>query len=412
MAHGWAGADPTQSSDGASYELGTEYLVAGQTVTVTAVRVWAGAAGSGSVSNRAGRLWTTTGSLLGTAAMATTLPSGWTEYTLASPVVRTAGSRMVVSYTTGGNYGELVHGLDSDVVSSDGAVTALGFSTATNGDGVFNTSTTQFPTSSGSTHTFYGIDIVYTVGAGGPTITGMSAVAAGAVVTATINATDPGGLGGATYRFDWGDGTTTAGSSNTAMYTYTVSGDYAVLGSVTDAGGLSAYAARAVDVDIPLAGVVGVQSGPIIQAVISVASATGRFDRFAGHEPASPPGNGLSGSVWVAGIDALAQQSGLATVTVLLTLNVRLYTNMKPGADPADRDLIDPNLTDAVDATMASLANAYTLGGLIQEVDLLGGMSGTRLAARYGYINIGGTLYRACTITVPCVVADVWQEIP
>lgn len=154
----------------------------------------------------------------------------------------------------------------------------------------------------------------------------------------------------------------------------------------------------------------GVDSDSIIKAVISHASSTGFFDRFAGHEPKSSPGSGLTGSVWVDRVDPITSRSGLAIVSAKLTLNVRLYTNMKPGATPDEADMIDPNLTKAVDAMMSAYAGAFTLDGLIEEVDLLGMSGGTPLSARYGYIDIGGTLYRAATLTVPCIVGDVWQE--
>lgn len=155
-----------------------------------------------------------------------------------------------------------------------------------------------------------------------------------------------------------------------------------------------------------------IDSTAIVQAVISHAVATGFFDRFAGHEPKSSPGSGLTGSVWVAtGPDPIPGRSGLATVNAKLVLNVRLYTNMKPAAATDEVDLIDPNLIKAVDALMSAYVGAFTLDGLVEEIDVFGMAGGVSLGAKYGYIDIGGTLYRAATLTVPCIVGDVWVEV-
>lgn len=409
MSNGWSGADPTQSSDSGSYELGVEFLVGSQPITITAVRVWAGSAGSGTVSNRMGRVWTTAGSLLGTASMANTLPSGWTTYSLASPLVRAAGSRLVVSYTTGGFYGELVHGLDSDVVSSDSAVTAEGFANATNGNGVFTTSTTTFPASGSGNHTFYGIDIVYTVGAGGdgPTITGMSVTAQGATATATINATDPNGLTGATYSFDWGDGHVTSGSSSTQTHTYATSGIYAVLGTVTDAFSASAEGARPIQIVVPAGDVVGLNFTALTGALADHANSLGLFDTVQGHEAWTPPGNGITCAIWLLGVKPAKGQSGLDTTSLWLTFNARLYTPITS----TQPDLIDPALVNATYLLMGAYSNAFTLGGLVREVDLLG-RSGPGLSAMSAYQDIASVKYRVVTVTVPLLVDDVFGQVP
>lgn len=416
MSNGWGGADPVQVIDAGSYELGTEY-VANQQITISAVRVWAGASPV-DLPGRTGRIWTTAGFQLGSATMATTLPSGWSTYNLASPVTINAAQHFVVSFGTGGNYGAGSHYLDSDVTSGDGALTAVAAASSVHGNGIFNTSVGSFPASTNVAHFFYGADVVYTLGSGSdqpPVITGFTVTAVEALATATLNATDPDSdLSGAQYSFDWGDGHRSLNlPSGSATHTYATSGDYAVLGWVTDAGGQATYGAASVEIDISPS-VSSVDSNALLNAVMSHAISTGFFDRFNGHEPASPPGNGLTGSLWVdTGPDPVASRSGLATVNVKTVLNVRLYMNMKPTAEPEERDQIDPEMIRAVDALMSAYAGAFTLDGLIEEIDLLGMVGGgTPLGVRYGYITIGSTLYRAATITVPCILGDAWREIP
>lgn len=405
MSHGWNGADPTQGSDPASYELATEYLVGGQTITITGVRVWAGAAGSGTVASRMGRVWTTSGSLLGSAALPNTLPSGWSQYDLASPVVVSAGTRVVVSYTTGGMYGQLVHGLDNDVVSADGAVTAESGAHGTHGNGSFTTSPTTFPTSASGNNTFYGADIVYVIGSGQqpPTITGMSVTAVGATATALINATDPVTLVGATYSFDWGDGNVTSGSSNTAQHTYTEGGDYAVLGTVTDAFGLSAYKAAPVQILVPGN---GFDAGDIQSRLLSIALSSGQFANISGHEPASPVPAGLSASLSLAGIGPSKKFSGLSSTAAAVTWRLRIDNPMTTG----DLDAIDPAVATATSVIIGMFSGDFTLGGAVFVVDLLG-MNGVPLAGKAGYINQAGQpSVRIMDVMVPLVIDNVWAQ--
>lgn len=405
MANGWGGADPTQASDPTSYELGTQYHV-NTAVTVTAVRVWAGP-GAVAVTGRRGHLWTTVGTLTATITMADNLPGGWSTYNLDTPVSFNIGDQFVVSYTTGGNYGALSGALNGPVNSGDSALTAVSNATGAHGNGSFTLTPGSFPTNA-SGGTFYGIDVVYSTGSGGDlAITDFTVTADGTgLATATIIASETGGLVGATYSFDWGDGSRSLGlSSNIAHHTYTADGTYGVLGWVTDSGGTSVYAAAGIDITVPGPGVVPLNSTAIINAALADLQQTGLFETVEGHEPRSSPGNGLIAAAWVEAIDPLASESGLASTTALLLLTVRIHLN----AVSEPLDAIDPAITQAVDAVMAAYNGDFTLGGLIKNIDVFGD-HGTRLAAKAGYVAISGTVYRCMNITVPCVVGDVWTQ--
>jgi len=143
----------------------------------------------------------------------------------------------------------------------------------------------------------------------------------------------------------------------------------------------------------------------IVDAVMSHAMASGYFDRVNGHEPKNAPGNGLSAAVWS---DTLrpVPSSGLASLSALLILNVRMYTSMLQ--EP--QDAIDPNMLNALSALFAAYAGDFTLGGLAREVDLLGA-EGVSLQAKAGYLNQDNKLYRVITITLPVVVNDAWDEV-
>src|SRR5882724_7403148 len=195
MPTGWSGLDPTQQADGSDYELGEMWLP-NVDITVTGVRVWSGA-GEISIANRRARIWSAGGSQLGIATLPDDLPTGWSTYTLDTPVERPAGvgQKFVASYMTGGNYGALLDALAAaDVVSADGAVSCLSNANATpNGNGVFNPTPGAFPVTSPASHPFYGVDIVYSLGLGGntaPVITSAVVTAVAAVATAVVVATD------------------------------------------------------------------------------------------------------------------------------------------------------------------------------------------------------------------------------
>jgi plastocyanin len=403
MSNGWNGADPTQVTDPASYELGTEY-VANSDIQITAVRVWEGAS-PGSFANRQGRIWSTGGSLLGSASMPTNLPAGWSVYTLTTPVNVSTGTHVVVSYSTGGNYGALNHALDSAVPSADGLVTAVAAASGAHGNGAFTTSPTTYPNTPSSQNTFYGIDIVYgAAGSQPPIITGMTVTANALTATATVNATDHNGnpLVGANYKFDWGDGTTTSGSASTATHTYTAAGQYAVLCTVTDAFGLTANKAEPITV-APAPS--GIDPNALINAIVSAAQSTGQFTDVAGHEPASLPATGMSAAVWMQGLGPARKVSGLAGTAARIEYRMRIYTPMLTGA----MDSIDPAMTAAASQMIGILSGDFTLVGLVFEVDLLGA-NGAPLAAKADYYKQGDQFYRIYDLTIPLVVDNAWTQ--
>lgn len=236
----WGGADPVQSTDTGHYELGVEYH-AEVDILVTGIRVWAGVA-PGVLDGRLGRVWSTAGVVLASIPIPDPLPAGWSTWNLAMPLPIAAGTRFVVSYTTGGMYGELNHALDGAVASGDGSVTALAAGIADHGNGSFTASVTAFPDQASAQHTFYGVDVSYELPATtAPTIDRVTTtVAAGGVVTTTVVA--GGDLTGVTYQWDWGDGHSDTDDAGSKQHTYAVSGTYSILVSATTAGG-EAFAA-------------------------------------------------------------------------------------------------------------------------------------------------------------------------
>lgn len=144
----------------------------------------------------------------------------------------------------------------------------------------------------------------------------------------------------------------------------------------------------------------------LVDNVVSVAQASGLFDRVNAYEPKQPPGNGLTAAVWTQSIAPYAQVSGLDVTSVRIEFTMRLFTNMM--AEP--QEAIDPNLMNATSTLMNLFTGDFTLGNSVFVVDLLG-MAGRPLTAQAGYVDVGGKLFRIMDITVPLIVADVWMQV-
>lgn len=147
-------------------------------------------------------------------------------------------------------------------------------------------------------------------------------------------------------------------------------------------------------------------SRAIFTAVQDHALSLGIFDRVGAHEPKNAPGNGLTCAVWAAPMRAVAAVSGLDAASVLMQVMIRVYNPMLQ--QPLDD--IDPSVLDAVDALLGAYVGAFTLGGLVRNVDVLGG-HGTALGATPGYLNQDGKLFRVMDVSLPLVINDLWPEV-
>lgn len=410
MAHAYNGPDPAQVVDSDTYELGTA-AKANVDLTITGVRVWSGA-GPVDLTPRTATIWSNAGAALSVKTLPGTLSAGWVEFTLDTPVTRTTGQGWVASFGSGGNYGFLSHGLDSDLVSDDGAVTTLGFANAPTGiNGRFNVTPGDFPAQGNASHGFYGVDTVYTIGIGGntaPSVTALALARVGATVTALATVTDAETLVGATLRYNWGDGTADSVSSwpdVTEAHTYALSGIYAVMVSVTDADGLAGYRAAAIEVTVPADVVDGVDVSSILDHIMSHAGRLGDFERLQTHEPKTAATQGMTAAGWVSEIGPVPEMSGLSQSAIRIAFIFRLYDNMM--REPAD--LIDPEMTALVNRLFLAYHADFTLGGVCTQIDLLGA-HGAPLAMQSGYIPQDGKMMRAMSVYIPVIVAEGWNQ--
>lgn len=147
----------------------------------------------------------------------------------------------------------------------------------------------------------------------------------------------------------------------------------------------------------------------LVNAIASHAAALGVFDNVPQHEPKNAPGGDLTCAVWAGDIVPVLS-SGLASTSVRVTFNVRIYLPAL-NISPWEADIVDPRIMDACDALMRDYVGAFTLGGLIREVDVRGG-NGNPLSAAAGYLTQDGRVYRVMTIFLPLIISDLWDEAP
>ena len=144
----------------------------------------------------------------------------------------------------------------------------------------------------------------------------------------------------------------------------------------------------------------------LIDNLVSTALELGEFRSINFHEPKAAPGSGLRLALWVQSIEPIPMASGLASTSGYVVANARAYGNML--AKPEDD--VDPRIMSAMAALIAAYSGDFTLGGTIRNIDLLGEY-GQKLSAQAGYITIASAMYRIMTLTIPCIVNDMWTQV-
>lgn len=149
----------------------------------------------------------------------------------------------------------------------------------------------------------------------------------------------------------------------------------------------------------------------LIDNVVSDVQRSGWCDRVNEQEPYRKPGHGITAAVFpdYAGPTKI---SGLAATSARIVIFVRLFMALplQRSNFPASGDIVDRRLLKATSNIMRKYHDDFDFEGTIRNVDLLGA-HGQALEARFGYLEIDKTHFRVVTITVPCIVNDVWPQV-
>jgi hypothetical protein len=142
----------------------------------------------------------------------------------------------------------------------------------------------------------------------------------------------------------------------------------------------------------------------IIDALAQHALSLGHFEQVNVYEPKSSPQTDLMCTIWVQSLRPTS--SGLTSTSVRFQCSVRIYTSMLQ--EPPD--IIDPVMMAAAWDLLSSYSGAFTLGGLVESVDLLG-KDGDPLSGEAGYIEIDRKMFRVFTITLPVKINDAFDQV-
>jgi len=138
-----------------------------------------------------------------------------------------------------------------------------------------------------------------------------------------------------------------------------------------------------------------------LRAVESYLLASGYFGSQAQiGEPKSPPGEGLTATVFM-------DRAGVAELTLggktieQHVVTLRIYLNML--AEPQED--VELTLAKVVQEVISDLLGDYDLGATIRNVDAAG-QYGTSVGTAWGYVDVGGVMFRIADVTLPLVVDD------
>jgi uncharacterized protein (UPF0212 family) len=133
-----------------------------------------------------------------------------------------------------------------------------------------------------------------------------------------------------------------------------------------------------------------------IQSIASFLEARGEFTTVQIGEPKSPPVGDLSAAVFMN--DAAVVAVTLQTTVEIHEVTVRIYRNMleEPEADNEIR------LSQVLNGVVSDLLGDYDLGATIRNIAV--GEYGRTLSAAWGYVDVGGTIYRMIDLSVPMIV--------
>ena len=136
-----------------------------------------------------------------------------------------------------------------------------------------------------------------------------------------------------------------------------------------------------------------------IQSINSFLRAGGYVSQASVGEPKSPPTEYVSASVIMDSFSVVSLTLG--TTIELQSVTIRLYLNML--MEPTEE--VEYKLAEVASQIGSDLLGDYDLGASIRNVDV-GGQHGSPLRAQWGYVDLGGTMFRVVDIFVPLIVDD------
>ena len=141
--------------------------------------------------------------------------------------------------------------------------------------------------------------------------------------------------------------------------------------------------------------------GNTLHAVESYVQNLGLFQTVQIGEPKQPLGQGIHAAIFMQTVSISTVYVGGDTRENHI-VQVRIYKDMlAEQTDPQNN--LESELASAVSKLMSNLLGDTDLESSIMSIDAAG-MDGTQMRVDYGYIDVGGSMYRIADITVPLIV--------
>ena len=204
------------SGSAGDYELGMEFRST-KTGTINSIRYYKASSETGT---HIGRIWSSTGQLLGSVTFTNETASGWQQQALATPLTIQANTTYIVSVNANQYYVSTSNGIASTLTNGDLSAVADG------SNGVYDPTPSSFPTQSFNNSNYFR-DVVFTPNApvnNTPGTIALSGVSA-QNQTLTANVADSNGLSGVTIAYQWqqsSNGTTWTNITGATNQTFTL----------------------------------------------------------------------------------------------------------------------------------------------------------------------------------------------
>jgi hypothetical protein len=179
----------TNLTDGVTYELGMRFTSA-KAGQIESIRYWKAPSETGT---HVGKIWSSTGQLLGSVTFTNETASGWQQQNLTTPITIAAGTTYTVSVNTNGYYATTNSGLSSAITSGD--ITALA------GGGMYGNVGTLPGQSYQNSNYFRDVVFSPTTANTPGSVSVSGTTSQGNTLTAAV--ADPDGLNGVTITYQW-----------------------------------------------------------------------------------------------------------------------------------------------------------------------------------------------------------------
>jgi hypothetical protein len=141
--------------------------------------------------------------------------------------------------------------------------------------------------------------------------------------------------------------------------------------------------------------------GNTLHAVESYIQNLGLFQTVRIGEPKQPLGQGLHAAIFMQAVAIAAVYVGGDTRENHI-VQLRVYKDMLAEQTDPQHNL-ESELASAVSKLMSNLLGDTDLESSIMSIDA-GGIDGASMRADYGYVDVGGTMYRVVDIGIPMII--------